>query len=197
MIRKQGKRLSLVTFFGKTKKVTRPLADESFKRLIFACRRALLRAEAEATSKWVPAFAGMTVGRVSAIATCEKRSSHSVIPAKAGTHFDFAVGFALSEATSDDKPQSRAFRPQAAGSLSLSCQRKQPKKGAFLVFESKATRAHSGAGPRHKGHPDPWRACASMRTPFGAAGRGLCLGMRQSKEKQPRQSQNGFRLSPE
>ncbi|WP_311742862.1 hypothetical protein, partial [Staphylococcus pseudintermedius] len=30
MIRKQGKRLSLVTFFGKTKKVTRPLADGSF-----------------------------------------------------------------------------------------------------------------------------------------------------------------------
>ncbi|MET4729408.1 hypothetical protein ABIE09_003222 [Lysobacter enzymogenes] len=28
-MRKQGKRLSLVTFFGKTKKVTRPLADGS------------------------------------------------------------------------------------------------------------------------------------------------------------------------
>ncbi|QWP76042.1 hypothetical protein J5226_20960 [Lysobacter sp. K5869] len=68
MIRKQGKRLSLVTFFGKTKKVTRPLADESFKRLIFACRHAFLPEKAEATSKWIPAFAGMTA--------CELRFSH-------------------------------------------------------------------------------------------------------------------------
>ncbi|QWP75197.1 hypothetical protein J5226_16385 [Lysobacter sp. K5869] len=56
MIRKQGKRLSLVTFFGKTKKVTRPLADESFKRLIFACRRTPLARESGSNIKMDSGF---------------------------------------------------------------------------------------------------------------------------------------------
>ncbi|QWP74786.1 hypothetical protein J5226_14045 [Lysobacter sp. K5869] len=87
------------------------------------------RAKPTAKSKWVPAFAGMTVGRVSAIATCEKRSSHSVIPAKAGIHFDVASPSSPQErATTSEDQTLRAFVRKRPSYFLLSARQKKVTK---------------------------------------------------------------------
>ncbi|QWP77613.1 hypothetical protein J5226_04170 [Lysobacter sp. K5869] len=98
--------------------------DWSLSSLVVA-----LKAKPAAKSKWVPAFAGMTVGRVSATATCEKRSSHSVIPAKAGTHFDVASAFSSQErATTREDQTLRAFVRKRPSYFLLSARQKKVTK---------------------------------------------------------------------
>ncbi|ALN60295.1 hypothetical protein GLE_4954 [Lysobacter enzymogenes] len=56
------------------------------------------------------------------------RNPTSVIPAKAGTHFDFAAALTVTEVSRDDKPPSRAFARKRSSYFLLSARQKKVAK---------------------------------------------------------------------